>query len=86
MLNLIWLSFFFIAALSSLYQWLWLGNQEVFTQLIQAMFDMSKTSVDISIGLVGALSLWLGIFKIAEHNGWIGKIASALTPISSINA
>lgn len=81
MLNLIWLAFFFIAAVSAIYQWLWLGNHAIFTQLVQAMFDMSKTSVDIAIGLVGALSLWLGIFKIAEHNGWIGKIASALTPL-----
>lgn len=45
------------------------------------MFDMSKVSVDIAIGLIGALSLWLGIFKIAEHNGWIGKIATWLTPL-----
>lgn len=81
MLNLIWLAFFGIATISALYQWLWLGNQAIFTQLIQAMFDMSKTSVEIAIGLVGALSLWLGIFKIAEHNGWIEKIAIGLTPL-----
>ncbi|MCY7294661.1 nucleoside recognition domain-containing protein [Alteromonas sp. a30] len=81
MLNLIWLAFFGIAAIASLYQWLWLGNQGIFTQLVQAMFDMSKTSVDIAIGLVGALSLWLGIFKIAEHNGWIEKIATWLSPL-----
>lgn len=81
MLQRIWLSFFLIAALASFYQWLWLGNNQIFTELIQAMFAMSKTSVEIAIGLIGALSLWLGIFRIAEHNGWISKIAQWLTPL-----
>lgn len=81
MLNLIWLYFFFIAAVASGYQWLWLGNDAIFTQLIQAIFDMSKTTVDIAFGLVGALAFWLGMFRIAEHNGWIEKIAAALSPL-----
>lgn len=81
MLNLIWLAFFFISALCAFYQWLVLGDQEIFTRLIKAMFDMSKVTVDIAIGLVGALCLWLGIFRIAEHNGWIERIARGLTPL-----
>lgn len=81
MLNLIWLFFFFFAALATVYQWLVLGNQDIFTQVIQSLFDMSKLTVEIAIGLVGALSLWLGIFKIAEHNGWIERVSRALTPL-----
>lgn len=42
---------------------------------------MSKVTVELAIGLVGALSLWLGIFKIAEHNGWIEKLAAGLSPL-----
>ncbi len=42
---------------------------------------MSKLTVELAIGLVGALSLWLGLFKIAEHNGWIEKLATVLTPL-----
>ncbi|BDX04928.1 nucleoside recognition domain-containing protein [Planctobacterium marinum] len=81
MLNLIWLTFFFIAALCGFYQWLVLGNQEIFTELVNAMFDMAKLTVELALGLIGALCLWLGIFKIAEHNGWIEKLSKALTPL-----
>ena len=81
MLNLIWLSFFFLAAVASVYQWLWLGNNAIFSQIIQAIFDMSKITVDIAFGLVGALAFWLGMFRIAEHNGWIEKIAITLSPL-----
>ncbi|XOV80435.1 MAG: nucleoside recognition domain-containing protein [Aestuariibacter sp.] len=81
MLNLLWLSFFFIAAIAALTQWLVFGNQDIFTQLVQSLFDMSRLTVDIAIGLVGALSLWLGIFKVAEHNGWIAKVSHWLTPL-----
>lgn len=81
MLQKVWLSFFVIAALASAYQWAWLGNSQIFTELVQAVFAMSKTSVEIAIGLIGALSFWLGVFRVAEHNGWIGKIAQWLTPL-----
>lgn len=81
MLNRIWLSFFFIAAIASAYQWLLLGNHAIFSQLIDSLFNMSKLTVELAIGLVGALSLWLGIFKIAEHNGWIERLARLLTPL-----
>lgn len=83
MLNIIWLSFFFIAALAALVQWLVLGNQDIFTQLIQSLFDMSRLTVEIAIGLIGALCLWLGIFRIAEHNGWIARLSRWLTPLFS---
>lgn len=81
MLNLIWFTFFFIAALCGFYQWLVLGNQGIFTELVNAMFDMAKVTVELALGLVGALCLWLGIFKIAEHNGWIEKLSTGLTPL-----
>lgn len=81
MLNRIWLAFFFISAFCSFYQWLILGNQAIFTDLVNAMFSMAKVTVELAFGLVGALSLWLGIFKIAEHNGWIERIARGLTPL-----
>lgn len=42
---------------------------------------MSKTTVDIAFGLVGALAFWLGMFRIAEHNGWIASIATKLSPL-----
>lgn len=69
MLNRIWISFFFIAFLSSLYQWLALDNALIFEQILSSIFTMSKVTVEIAIGLVGILSFWLGMMKIAELAG-----------------
>ena len=81
MLNRIWLSFFVVAFVSCLYHWLWLGDLLVFERVVNAIFDMSKTTVNIAIGLIGALSFWLGIFKIAEQAGLVEKIAWVLSPL-----
>jgi len=81
MLNRIWLSFFVVAFVSCLYHWLWLGDLLVFERVVNAIFDMSKTTVNIAIGLIGALSFWLGIFKIAEQAGLVEKIAWGLSPL-----
>jgi spore maturation protein SpmA len=80
-LNIIWVSFFFIAFLSALYQWLFAGNDLIFQQMVNAVFSMSTLTVDIAIGLIGVLSFWLGIMKIAEHAGIIDKIARAISPL-----
>jgi len=75
------LALFLIAAASSLYQWLGLGHAGVFAALIQSSFDMAKLAVTISIGLVGVLALWLGLFRIAELAGLMDILARALTPL-----
>jgi spore maturation protein SpmA len=80
-LNILWISFFFIAFISSLFQWLFLDNVQIFEQLVNALFTMSKVTVEIAIGLVGILSFWLGMMKIAEHAGIINKMASWLSPL-----
>ncbi len=77
----LWLALFLIAAASSLYQWLGLGHAGVFAALIQSSFDMAKLAVTISIGLVGVLALWLGLFRIAELAGLMDILARALTPL-----
>lgn len=81
MLNKIWISFFFIALFSSLYQWLFLGNGDIFAQLINSIFDMSKVTVDIAIGLIGILSFWLGMMKIAEKAGVVAKVSHWISPL-----
>lgn len=83
MLNRIWVGFFFIAFISSIYQWLVLGQTVVFEQLVNAIFDMSKVTVDIAIGLIGVLSFWLGMMKVAEQAGIIEKIAHYISPLFS---
>lgn len=81
MLNRLWISLFFIAFLSSLYQWLILGNVLIFETLIEAIFSMSKVTVDIAIGLIGILSFWLGVMKIAENAGVMHKVATFISPL-----
>ncbi|WP_448212999.1 nucleoside recognition domain-containing protein [Colwellia sp. MEBiC06753] len=81
MLNRIWISFFFIALFSSLYQWLFLADGDIFSRLINSIFDMSKVTVDIAIGLIGILSFWLGMMKVAEKAGVIDKIAHWISPL-----
>jgi len=80
-LNRLWISFFFIAFISSLYQWIFLGDVLIFEKVIKSIFDMSKVTVEIAIGLIGILSFWLGMMKIAEKAGLINKLALAISPL-----
>lgn len=81
MLNILWVSFFLIAFLASLFQWLVLGNHEIFEILVSSVFMMSKTAVEIAIGLIGIMCFWLGMMKIAERAGLIDKIAVFISPL-----
>ena len=83
MLNTLWLSFFLLAFAAALWQWLSGTNPEVFSQLVAATFEMSNLAVEIAIGLIGVMALWLGLFKIAEHSGLINIIARAMGPLFS---
>jgi len=82
-LNIIWISFFLIAFFTALFKLLILGDQQVFSEIIEAMFKLSKSAFDISLGLTGILSLWLGIMKIGEKSGFIEIITQSLTPLFS---
>ncbi|MCP5190853.1 MAG: spore maturation protein [Pseudomonadales bacterium] len=81
MLHRIWLGFFLVAFISALYQWLGLGDAAVFQRMVTALFDMAGLSVDLAIGLVGLMALWLGIVAIGEASGLIDKLARALSPL-----
>ncbi len=81
MLNKIWISFFFIAFFSALFQWLFNGDGDIFARMINSVFDMSKVTVDIAIGLIGILSFWLGMMKVAEKAGVINKLSHWISPL-----
>ncbi len=81
MLNGIWLSFFIAAFAAALWQWLGLGDSEVFSRLVSALFDMARLSVDIVLVLVGTMTLWLGFLAIAEKAGLIRVLARLLDPL-----
>ena len=81
MLAHIWFGFFAAAFIGALYQWLVQGQGAVFSALMQSTFDMAALSVEISIGLIGVLCLWLGFFRIAENAGLIQILSRALEPL-----
>ena len=81
MLNIIWISFFTIAFITALIKLVVLGDTEIFSQLMTAMFSLSKTAFEISLGLTGVLALWLGIMKIGERSGFITILTRGLTPL-----
>jgi spore maturation protein SpmA len=81
MLNRLWLSFFLVAFGASLWQWLGLGDSEVFSRVVAALFDMAKLSVEIVLLLVGTLTLWLGLLAVAEKAGLIHMLALILAPL-----
>ena len=79
-LNYIWVAFFAIAFLFALVS-LCLGDTTIFQKIVQATTDSSKNAFEISLGLTGVLSLWLGIMKIGERAGIVNVLAKALSPI-----
>ena len=81
MLNRIWSGFFFVAFISSILQWLVFDQVLIFEEIVKAIFDMSRITVEIAIGLIGILSFWLGMMKIAEHAGIIDKFAQIISPL-----
>ena len=81
MLNWIWLGFFLSAFAAALWQWLGLGDADVFSRLVAALFDMARLSVEIVLVLVGTMTLWLGFLQIAERAGLIAVMARLLDPL-----
>lgn len=80
-LNYIWIAFFIIAFVIALVKLIILGDVEVFPAMMNSTFDSSKTAFEISLGLTGVLSLWLGIMKIGEKGGVINLFARVLSPV-----
>lgn len=79
-LNYIWIGFFAIAFLIAAVQLL-LGNTDVFPAIMNSTFDNAKTAFEISLGLTGVLSLWMGIMKIGERGGLVDSLARWLSPL-----
>lgn len=80
-LNYIWIAFFLIAFAVALVRLVCFGDTAVFPEIINSTFSSSKTAFDISLGLTGVLSLWLGIMKIGEKGGVIALFSRVLSPI-----
>ena len=80
-LNYIWIAFFLIAFVIAAVRLVFMGDVEVFPAMMNSTFDSSKTAFEISLGLTGVLSLWLGIMKIGEKGGVVNVLARVLSPV-----
>lgn len=82
-LNYIWIAFFIVAFVVALAKLIFFGDTEIFTNIMNSTFSSSKTAFEISLGLTGILSLWLGIMKIGENSGLINTLSRWLNPVLS---
>lgn len=80
-LNYIWIAFFGIAFITALVKLIGFGDLDIFPAIMDATFSSSKTAFEISLGLTGVLSLWMGIMKIGEKGGLVNALARWLSPL-----
>lgn len=81
MLNVIWTVFFLLSILAAGYQAFVFGNAEIWTSMVDALFEAAKSAFTICINLTGMLCLWLGLLKIAEVSGLTAILAKVLAPL-----
>lgn len=86
-LNYIWIAFFLIAFVTGLVRLLVFGDAEVFPAMVGSTFEMAKLGFEISLGLTGVMTLWLGLMKVGERGGvvaimarWVGPLFRKLFP------
>lgn len=82
-LNYIWIGFFIIAFVVGLVKVIFMGDTDVFTTMMNSTFASAEAAFKISIGLTGALSLWLGVMRIGEQGGVINILSRVLSPVFS---
>ena len=80
-LNYIWIGFFLIAFAIAALKLVFMGDYDVFPAMMDSTFSSSKTAFEISLGLTGVLSLWLGVMKVGEKGGVVNVLAKLLSPI-----
>lgn len=80
-LNYIWVAFFVTAFVIALFRLVFMGDVEVFPAMMNSTFETSKTAFEISLGLTGVLSLWLGIMRVGEKGGVINMLSRLLSPV-----
>jgi spore maturation protein SpmA len=82
-LNYVWLAFFLISFVVAVCRLIFLHDTAVFTSVMNGMFESAKTGAEISLGLVGIMTFWLGIMKVGEKGGMIGILARLVDPFFS---
>ncbi|MCK9290517.1 MAG: nucleoside recognition domain-containing protein [Bacteroidales bacterium] len=82
-LNYIWVAFFIIAFAVGLVRLLFLGDTAVFPEMMNSTFEMAKTGFEISLGLTGVMTLWMGLMKVGEKGGVVNLLSKAVGPLFS---
>lgn len=82
-LNYIWIAFFVATFLFALYETIFNGNIEIWTTILNSSFSSAKSAFELSLGLTGVLTLWLGIMKIGERGGVIQFFGRLVSPLFS---
>jgi len=82
-LNYVWLAFFLVAFLVALFRLIFLHDTAVFASVMTGMFDSAKTGAEISLGLAGIMTFWMGIMRVGEKAGMINIFARAVNPFFS---
>lgn len=80
-LNYIWIALFVIGVLVGVIRLLFVGDTEALPQMMDSTFEMSKMAFEMTLGLTGTLTLWMGILKIGEDSGLVNKLAKGLSPL-----
>ncbi len=68
-LNYIWIAFFLISLVVGSVKLVFFGDTEVFTEMVNSTFEMAGVSVEICLGLIGVLTLWMGLMRVGEKGG-----------------
>jgi spore maturation protein SpmA len=80
-LNYIWIAFFIIAFILGLARLVFFGDTEIFPAMMNTTFDMAKTGFEISLGLTGVMTLWMGLMRVGEKGGIVTLMARAVGPL-----
>ncbi len=80
-MNKVWTGFFLISFLSAIGQWLFLGDIDIFSRMMTSIFDMSRLSIEIALGLIGLLCFWMGMLKLAEESGVLNAVSRLFLPL-----
>lgn len=80
-LNYIWIAFFLVAFVVALVKLIFFGDVSVFPDIMNSTFSSAKTAFEISLGLTGVLSLWMGVMKVGEKSGAVNRFARWLSPV-----
>ena len=82
-LNYIWIGLFVIGTIVGVVRLIFMGDTEALPSMMDSTFEMSKMGFEMTLGLTGTLTLWMGILKVGEDSGLVGKLAKGLSPVLS---